>query len=151
LLLTKYISVSYILYHFRHTDVQSAAGSSSDASRTSQLRDQTCSQLLSRCNLPSILRYMHIQSVQYGRGVSLSPPAAQSSARCTVCRPPFRVRFLLHSKVRGGWMGSRWQMESNNVHLKRCAGCECAAYCSAACQKAHWQQHEAHCKRVVKA
>mmetsp|Transcript_2106 Transcript_2106/g.3596 ORF Transcript_2106/g.3596 Transcript_2106/m.3596 type:complete len:453 (-) Transcript_2106:621-1979(-) len=45
----------------------------------------------------------------------------------------------------------RWQMESNSVHLKRCAGCECAAYCSAACQKAHWQQHKAHCKRVVKA
>jgi ankyrin repeat protein len=31
--------------------------------------------------------------------------------------------------------------------LKRCTACECARYCSEACQYAHWKIHKADCKR----
>lgn len=32
--------------------------------------------------------------------------------------------------------------------LKRCAGCRGVRYCGAACQRAHWRQHAAECRRL---
>ena len=31
--------------------------------------------------------------------------------------------------------------------LKRCARCDCVAYCDAVCQREHWKTHRSHCKR----
>jgi hypothetical protein len=32
------------------------------------------------------------------------------------------------------------------VNVKRCSGCLCAVYCSAKCQRDHWQDHKATCR-----
>jgi hypothetical protein len=43
-----------------------------------------------------------------------------------------------------------WHMRDADERLKRYSGREGAAYCSAACRKAHWRMHKAHCEAQPK-
>jgi hypothetical protein len=64
------------------------------------------------------------------------------------------VRDQLAGLSTSGQQGARagrqpcGQCGGDHEKLLACGGCRVMGYCSAECQKAHWKQHRAECKRV---
>ena len=78
---------------------------------------------------PVSVYYVYTTLVESLSSVALLPGGPTRSSRiqsCTKCQAP----------------------PSTGAKLLVCAGCQCAAYCNAACQRADWASHKIDCKAL---
>lgn len=77
---------------------------------------------------------------------ALKRPADQegNAERCS--NPDCDQRYVVTGLLRASVPGEASKPVYVNPRLKKCGRCKRAAYCSPACQRAHWSKHKPECK-----
>jgi hypothetical protein len=91
------------------------------------------------CDRPNRLR----TSFCLGLGLFLYTTVCLHPKPLSLCHPP-----LPPSQIRNVLECSGCGRTDYEGHLRACSACKKAAYCSQACQKAHWKVHKPECKKA---